>query len=74
MPAEVDALPDRTHVLCMTRGHAADRPVLERIFATVRGFAFRQPRIEAPTSRFTADRPRRRRSAASSGWRDTPPG
>ncbi|BAM05226.1 xanthine dehydrogenase accessory protein XdhC [Phycisphaera mikurensis] len=40
VPAEVDTLPDRTHVLCMTRGHAADRPVLRRIFETGRGFAF----------------------------------
>ena len=38
VPGVADELPDRTQVLCMTRGHAADRPVLERIFSTVRGF------------------------------------
>ena len=40
VPAAVDDLPDRTQVLCMTRGHSADRPVLERIFKTRRAFAF----------------------------------
>ncbi len=39
-PAHVDRLPDNTFVLCMTRGHSADRPVLQRIFETGRRFAY----------------------------------
>lgn len=40
VPAAVDDLPDRTQVLCLTRGHSADRPVLRRIFETDRRFGF----------------------------------
>lgn len=40
VPAAVDGLPDRAQVLCMTRGHTADRPVLRRVFETGRSFAF----------------------------------
>ena len=36
--AEIDALPDRAAVLCMTRGHATDLPILRHIFATGRRF------------------------------------
>ncbi|MEM6748954.1 MAG: xanthine dehydrogenase accessory protein XdhC [Planctomycetota bacterium] len=39
-PSYVHSLPDAAHVLCMTRGHAADRPVLQRIFEAGRRFAF----------------------------------
>ncbi|MEM7681280.1 MAG: xanthine dehydrogenase accessory protein XdhC [Planctomycetota bacterium] len=39
-PGEVDALPDTAQVLCMTRGHSADRPVLQRVFETGRRFAY----------------------------------
>jgi len=39
-PAEVEHLPDDAMVLCMTRGHATDRPVLEAIFNSGREFPF----------------------------------
>jgi xanthine dehydrogenase accessory factor len=39
-PAVVDTLADDSYVLCMTRGHASDRPVLKRIFDTGRQFPF----------------------------------
>jgi xanthine dehydrogenase accessory factor len=39
-PAEVDRLSDDDYVLCMTRGHAADLPVLKRVFGTRRRFAY----------------------------------
>jgi xanthine dehydrogenase accessory factor len=39
-PAEVDRLTDDSFVLCMTRGHAADLPVLKRIFGKRRRFAY----------------------------------
>lgn len=38
--AEVDALPDDTYVLCMTRGHRSDLPVLQQIFERQREFPF----------------------------------
>ncbi len=39
-PGEADALADDTFVLCMTRGHSADRPVLQRIFELNRRFPY----------------------------------
>lgn len=40
-PADcVDALPPETFVLCMTRGHASDFPVLKRIYETGRRFPY----------------------------------
>ncbi|MGL4511987.1 MAG: xanthine dehydrogenase accessory protein XdhC [Lacipirellulaceae bacterium] len=39
-PAEVDRLTDADYVLCMTRGHASDLPVLLRAFQAGRRFAF----------------------------------
>ncbi|QDS97114.1 xanthine dehydrogenase accessory protein XdhC [Adhaeretor mobilis] len=39
-PAEVERLPDDAYVLCMTRGHASDLPVLQRIFQSGRTFPF----------------------------------
>ncbi len=39
-PAEVDALPTGTFVLCMTQGHRSDLPVLKRIFQSDRDFPF----------------------------------
>lgn len=39
-PAKVDLLPDDAYVLSMTRGHSADRPVLQRIFEQGRRFAY----------------------------------
>lgn len=39
-PAEVDQLADDAYVLCMTRGHASDLPVLRRLFASGRAFPF----------------------------------
>ena len=40
-PAEqVASLADDTYVLCMTRGHSADRPVLQRIFELKRRFPY----------------------------------
>ncbi|MCG8649364.1 MAG: XdhC family protein, partial [Pirellulales bacterium] len=39
-PAQVDGLADETYVLCMTRGHHSDRPVLQRIFESGRSFPF----------------------------------
>ena len=37
---EVDALPDGAYVLCMTRGHASDLPVLERLYKSGRDFPY----------------------------------
>jgi xanthine dehydrogenase accessory factor len=37
---QVDQLPDDTYVLCMTKGHSSDFPVLRRIFETGRSFPF----------------------------------
>jgi len=39
-PAHVDQLADDCSVLCMTRGHASDLPVLKRIYETNRAFRF----------------------------------
>lgn len=39
-PAYVDQLEDDCYVLCMTRGHRSDLPVLKRIFETKRQFSF----------------------------------
>jgi len=39
-PAYVDQLSDDCYVLCMTRGHRSDFPVLKRIFESNRRFAF----------------------------------
>ena len=39
-PSHVDELDDDCFVLCMTRGHRSDLPVLKRIFETNREFAF----------------------------------
>ncbi len=39
LAAEVDALPADSYILCLTQGHATDRPVLERSLAT-RNFPF----------------------------------
>lgn len=39
-PAEVDRLPEGAFVLCMTRGHSADLPVLEAIFKSDRTFPY----------------------------------
>lgn len=39
-PGEVATLPGDAFVLCMTQGHATDRPVLERIFEAGRVFPF----------------------------------
>lgn len=39
-PACVDQLTDDCAVLCMTRGHASDLPVLKRIYETNRSFRF----------------------------------
>ncbi|MEM9884085.1 MAG: xanthine dehydrogenase accessory protein XdhC [Planctomycetota bacterium] len=39
-PAEVAGLPDDVQVICMTRGHAADFPVLREIFRQDRRFPF----------------------------------
>ncbi len=39
-PSLVDQLDDDSYVLCMTRGHRSDLPVLKRIFETKRTFAF----------------------------------
>ena len=39
-PAEVDDLPEDAFVLCMTRGHRSDLPVLTRIFLAGRQFPF----------------------------------
>lgn len=39
-PSHVDQLDDDNCVLCMTRGHRSDLPVLKRIFETKRSFAF----------------------------------
>jgi xanthine dehydrogenase accessory factor len=36
----VDSLPSCTFVLCMTRGHASDLPVLKRIYETGRSFPY----------------------------------
>jgi len=36
----VDSLPDDSFVLCMTKGHQSDLPVLQRIFATCRRFPY----------------------------------
>jgi len=38
--AFVDGLLDETYVLCMTRGHQSDFPVLQRIFSSRRKFPF----------------------------------
>jgi len=39
-PAEVAGLADSSFVLCMTRGHATDRPVLEAVFRQEKRFPF----------------------------------
>jgi len=39
-PDHVDALPPDAYVLCMTRGHATDLPVLKRIYETNRRFPY----------------------------------
>jgi xanthine dehydrogenase accessory factor len=39
-PGYVDQLEDDCYVLCMTRGHRSDLPVLKRIFETKRQFSF----------------------------------
>lgn len=39
-PSEVERLPDDAFVLCMTRGHASDLPVLRRIFEQGRVFPY----------------------------------
>lgn len=39
-PAEVAGLPDDTFVLCMTRGHTTDLPVLREIYKQKRAFPF----------------------------------
>lgn len=39
-PAEVERLPDDAMVLCMTRGHSSDLPVLEAIFKSGRMFPY----------------------------------
>lgn len=39
-PEEVSRLPDDAFVLCMTRGHKSDMPVLARIFGTSRVFPY----------------------------------
>ncbi|TWT46799.1 xanthine dehydrogenase accessory protein XdhC [Botrimarina hoheduenensis] len=39
-PAEVERLPDESFVLCMTRGHSSDLPVLRRIFEQDRTFPY----------------------------------
>ncbi|MEM9019132.1 MAG: xanthine dehydrogenase accessory protein XdhC [Planctomycetota bacterium] len=39
-PGEVAKLSDDSYVLCMTRGHSADRPVLEQIFRLERRFPY----------------------------------
>lgn len=39
-PAEVARLPDDAMVLCMTRGHSSDLPVLEAIFKSDRTFPY----------------------------------
>ncbi len=39
-PAYVDQISDDCFVLCMTRGHRSDLPVLQRIFETKREFPF----------------------------------
>jgi len=39
-PAEVEKLPADAYVLCMTRGHASDLPVLQRIFENGHTFPF----------------------------------
>lgn len=36
----VDGLFDSTYILCMTRGHQSDLPILQRIFSTGRTFPF----------------------------------
>lgn len=38
--AEVEAIPEDAYVLCMTRGHSSDLPVLKEIFKTNRQFSF----------------------------------
>ncbi|MGI9429203.1 MAG: xanthine dehydrogenase accessory protein XdhC [Bythopirellula sp.] len=38
--AEVESLPDDAYVLCMTRGHRSDLPVLQQIFQLRREFPF----------------------------------
>lgn len=37
---EVESLPENAYVVCMTRGHSSDLPVLKAIFATQRKFPF----------------------------------
>lgn len=39
-PGEVARLPDDAFVLCMTRGHRSDLPVLQRVFELGRSFPF----------------------------------
>ncbi|MEO0474961.1 MAG: xanthine dehydrogenase accessory protein XdhC [Planctomycetota bacterium] len=39
-PASVASLRDDSYVLCMTRGHSADRPVLEQIFRLGRRYPY----------------------------------
>ncbi len=40
-PADlVDTLPDKTSILCMTRGHQSDYPILHRIYSSNRTFHF----------------------------------
>lgn len=39
-PAEVDRLPQSAFVLCMTRGHRSDLPVLERLLKSDREFPY----------------------------------
>ena len=38
--SHVQSLSDQTHVLCMTRGHKSDFPILQEIFSTGRRFAY----------------------------------
>ncbi len=39
-PAEVERLAEKAFVLCMTRGHTSDLPVLQAIFAAERAFPY----------------------------------
>lgn len=39
-PAEIERLPDEAFVLCMTRGHHSDLPVLERLMKAGREFPY----------------------------------
>ncbi len=39
-PEQVETLSEDSFVLCMTRGHSADRPVLQKIFELKKNFAY----------------------------------